>query len=144
MRNHTGVAVIGLLACFAWTSPAFAVDLIPQLKGNWCDVRNEKDAPTDVVRVGIIRPNEITLTPAVICNIDEIFEQQGDTHFVVSTSCSSGGHKWNMELDLISANLTNSIPSFWSFLREPRALIKVKFFFDAESILPKPLTGIGT
>ena len=104
MRNYTGVAVIGLLACFAWTSPVLAADLIPQLKGNWCDVRNEKDAPTDVVRVGITRPNEITLSPAVICNIDEIFEQQGDTHFVVSTSCSSGGHKWNTELDLISAH----------------------------------------
>ena len=103
MRNYTGVAVIGLLACFAWISPALAVDLIPQLKGNWCDVRNEKDAPTEVVRVGITRPNEISLSPAVICNIDEIFEKQGDTHHVVAASCSSDGHKWNVELDLISA-----------------------------------------
>ena len=106
MRNHADVAVIGLLACLAWTSPALAADLVPQLKGNWCDVRDDKDAPTEVVRVGITRPNEITLSPAVICNIDEIFEQQGDTHFVVLASCSSGGHKWHMELDLISAHST--------------------------------------
>ena len=104
MRNHTPVPVIGLLACLAWTSPALAADLIPELKGNWCDVRDEKHAPTGVVRVGISRPDEISLSSAVTCNIDEIFEQRGDTHYVVAAACSSDGHKWNMELDLISAH----------------------------------------
>ena len=104
MRNHAGVAVIGLLPCLAWTSPVLAADLIPELKGNWCDVRDEKDAPAEVVRVGISRPNEISLSAAVTCNVDEIFEQQSDTHYVVAAPCSSGGHEWNIELDLISAH----------------------------------------
>lgn len=87
MPNHVGAAAIGLLACLAWTSPALTDDLIPHLKGTWCDVSDEKSLPSDVVRIGMSRPNEITLSPVVTCDIDEIFEQQGDNHYVVRTSC---------------------------------------------------------